>query len=137
MRANGVPNFPDPQPGGGFEFHPSVSSPAFRAAQAECGKLLPDPLASGDGSLPPRVKAQALAQLRTVAQCMRQHGIAGFPDPRLTPPPNLGLGEYSEITNYEGVFLLFPATIDMQSPAWEQAAGACGALAESFNHPHH
>jgi len=78
-----------------------------------------------------------MAQLRSVAQCMRLHGISDFPDPRTTRPPNLSLGEYSEITDYEGVFLLFPATIDMQSPAWEQAAAACGPLAESFDHPHH
>jgi hypothetical protein len=68
---------------------------------------------------------------------MRRHGISDFPDPRATRPPNLGLGEYSEITDYEGAFVVFPATIDMQSPAWNHAAAACGALAESFNHPHH
>ena len=68
---------------------------------------------------------------------MRAHGISDFPDPQITPPPNPSPGQYSEITDYEGVFLLFPATIDLQSPAWEQAAAACGALAESFNHPHH
>jgi hypothetical protein len=81
--------------------------------------------------------ARALAQLRTVAQCMREHGISDFPDPRSTRPSDLSLGRHSEITDYEGVFLLFPATIDMQSPAWEQAAAACGTLAESFDHPHH
>ncbi len=67
---------------------------------------------------------------------MRRHGISNFPNPRTTSPANLSLGGYSNITDYEGVFLLFPATIDMQSAAWEQAAPACGALAESFNHPH-
>jgi hypothetical protein len=67
---------------------------------------------------------------------MRQHGISDFPDPTLRPP-DLNPGEYFEITDYEGVFLLFPATIDMQSPAWKHAAAACGPLAESFNHPHH
>ena len=140
MRANGVPTFPDPAPGGGFAFHASagfISSPAFKAAQARCGKLLPTPGGPGGPSFPPQVTAHALAQLRTVAQCMRAHGISGFPDPRSTRPPNLGLGEYSVITDYEGAFLLFPATINMQSPAWDQAAAACGPLAESFNHPHH
>ena len=83
------------------------------------------------------VAGVALAQLRTVAQCMREHGISDFPDPRSTRPSDLSLGRHSEITDYEGVFLLFPATIDMQSPAWEQAAAACGTLAESFDHPHH
>jgi hypothetical protein len=137
MRANGVPNFPDPKPGGGFQLGSGIdpSSPAFRAAQAKCQKFMPLP--GGASSFSPQVEAQALAQLRTVAQCMRRHGISDFPDPRATRPSNLGLGEYSEITDYMGVFLLFPATIDMQSPAWNQAAAACGSLAESFNHPHH
>jgi hypothetical protein len=140
MRANGVPSFPDPQPGGGFAFHAGaqvISSPAFKAAQAKCGSLLPGPLSAGAQTVSPQVQAHALAQLRTVAQCMRQHGVPDFPDPSTTRPTDLSLGRYSEITNYQGAWLLFPATIDMQSPAWERAAAACGALAESFNHPHH
>jgi hypothetical protein len=139
MRANGVPSFPDPQPGGGFAFHASaqvISSPAFKAAQGKCGSLLPGPL-SGAQTVSPQVQAHALAQLRQVAQCMRQHGVPDFPDPSTTRPTDLSLGRYSEITNYQGAWLVFPATIDMQSPAWERAAAACGALAESFNHPHH
>jgi hypothetical protein len=140
MRAHGVPSFPDPQPGGGFAFRASpavISSPSFKAAQARCGRLLPGPLSSGASGFSPQVEAQALEQLRTVAQCMRRHGVPDFPDPRAARPANISLGEFTEITNYKGVWLLFPATIDMQSPAWEHAAAACGALAESFNHPHH
>jgi hypothetical protein len=137
MRANGVTNFPDPLPGGGFAFHASasvVSSPSFKAAQTRCARLMPD---LGGSSFSPQVQANALAQLRTVAQCMREHGVSDFPDPRSTRRANVSLGEYSEITNYQGAWLLFPATIDMQSPAWNRAASACGALAESFGHPHH
>jgi hypothetical protein len=140
MRANGVSNFPDPSPGGGFAFHASgevVASPTFKAAQAKCQRLMPGPGGPGGPTSSPQEQAQGLAQLRTVAQCMRRHGISDFPDPRPTQPPNVSLGKYSEITNYMGVWLLFPATIDMQSPAWEHAAASCGSLAESFNHPHH
>lgn len=139
MRANGVPAFPDPEPGGGFLFHASaavMSSPAFRAAQSKCRALMPTPSGAGQNSSP---SAQTLAKLRQVAQCMRRHGVPDFPDPRTTRPANLSLGpgrQYSEITNYEGAWLLFPATIDMQSPAWKRAAAACGPLAESLNHPH-
>ncbi len=41
MRANGVPNFPDPEPGGGVALPAGTnpSSPAFKAAQAKCQKL--------------------------------------------------------------------------------------------------
>jgi hypothetical protein len=143
MRANGVPNFPDPQAGGGFLFSTAginPAAPAVKAAQAKCQKFAPQPPggpSGGGSSVPPQEQAHALAQLRTVALCMRQHGVSDFPDPRTTRPPNLSPGQYSVITDYEGAFLLFPATIDMQSPAWEQAATACGPLAESFNHAHH
>lgn len=140
MRASGVPNFPDPLPGGGFAFNPAGidrGAPAVKAAQAKCQRFAPQPPGgpSAGSSGPP--SAQALAQLRTVARCMRAHGVSDFPDPQTSAPRNLSLGEYSNITNYEGVFLLFPASIDMQSPAWQRAAAACGPLAESFNHPHH
>jgi hypothetical protein len=138
MRASGVPNFPDPLPGGGFMFHASpgvILSPAFKAAQAKCQKYMPvvGPLSPG---APP--SAQTMAQLRQIAQCMRQHGVPQFPDPRSTPPPqsSVNLSEYSMITNYKGAILLFPATIDMQSPAYEQAAAACRAGFLGGQHPH-
>jgi hypothetical protein len=89
MRANGVPSFPDPNPGGGFEFNASagvISSPAFRAAQAKCQRLMPagGPLNTSGG-----LSEQALQQLRKIAICMR--------------------------------------ALDLQSPAYVQAAAACGA----------
>jgi hypothetical protein len=40
------------------------------------------------------------------------------------------------ITNYEGAILLFPATLDMQSPAYTQAAAACAASFLGSHHPH-
>jgi hypothetical protein len=129
MRSNGVTNFPDPNPGGGFEFHASpadISSPAFRTAQAKCQRFMPGggPLSPG-----PPPSAQTMAQLRRIAVCMREHGVPQFPDPRSTPPPqsSVNLGQYREITNYMGAILLYPATIDMQSPAYTQALSACGA----------
>ncbi|HSY38979.1 MAG TPA: hypothetical protein VLA79_05605 [Polyangia bacterium] len=87
MRANGVPHFPDPKSGGGFLFHTGTgvdpSSPAFKAAQAQCKKLLPP--GPGSGSPP---SAKTLAHFLTVARCMRQHGVPEFPDPRTTTPSN-------------------------------------------------
>lgn len=140
MRANGVSDYPDPQPGG-LQANVSGavrSSPAFRTAQARCQRLMPANgilSSSGDSA---QQRAQALAQLRTVAECMRRHGVPNFPDPTPTAPRNATLGgKYSEITNYMGVFLLFPVTLSTQSPAYNQAAAACGPLAESFTHAHH
>ncbi|MGA2929194.1 MAG: hypothetical protein ABSG43_25025 [Solirubrobacteraceae bacterium] len=121
MRANGVPNFPDPKPGGGFRF-PASPAPAFAAAESKCQKLLPN------GGAPPPFDPQALVQLRQIATCMRHHGIPDFPDPVRAPttgPSGLPPGANRE-ADYRGVLLAFPATLDTSSPAFEQAATACG-----------
>ena len=126
MRANGVPDFPDPQPGGGFVFPANAvpSSPAFRTAQAKCVKLI-----SGGGPPGPGTRShptpQMLAHFRKVADCMRQHGVPDFPDPRTSVPPNpfgSGAGVISDIYN---VIFVFPGTINQQAPAFTQAAAMC------------
>ena len=126
MRANGVPNFPDPKAGGGFLFQVGTgidpSSPPFKTAQAKCRKLLPGGGPPGPGSTT-HPSAQALAQMVKVAQCMRRHGISAFPDPRTTVPPFPAGG--GVISIIDGVILVFPATIDTQSPAFTRAATAC------------
>jgi hypothetical protein len=127
MRSSGVPNFPDPT-GGGFLFHTSAgidpSSPLFKAAQAKCQKLLPGGgLPGGPGSEPP--SARTLARFLNIARCMRRHGVSDFPDPRTSAPPNpLGSG-IAELSDIEGVILLFPRTIDQQSPVFTRAAAVC------------
>jgi hypothetical protein len=79
-----------------------------------------------------------MARLLRIASCMRQHGASQFPDPLSTPPAqsSVNLSKYRLITNYEGAILLFPSTLDMQSPAYEQAAAACGAGFLGGQHPH-
>lgn len=124
MRSHGVPNFPDPSSGGGGGFHIQIGSgikpfsPAFKAAQAACHKLLPG---GGPGNGPP--SAQARAQMLAISTCMRAHGITGFPDPTTTPPnsPN-GPGA---VLGRGGVFLSIPGTINTESPAFKRAATAC------------
>jgi hypothetical protein len=124
MRSNGVPNFPDPNVGGGFLFHARagiINSPSFKAAQAKCDKLLPP----GPGSGPPP-SAQTLAHFLKVAQCMRKNGVYDFPDPRTSVPSNpFGSGGAGVISDIEGVILVFPSTIDQRSPAFTRAATAC------------
>ena len=127
MRANGLPDFPDPKAGGGFLFHTDAgadpSSPAFKTAQTKCKKFLPPGPGSG---APP--SAKTLAHYLTVAQCMRRHGVPEFPDPRTTAPSNpqaaLGSGG-GVISDIEGVIFIFPGRIDQQSPAFTRAAAAC------------
>jgi hypothetical protein len=130
MRANGVPNFPDPGPGGGFTFNPAdgadPSSPVFDAAQAKCQKYM----TLGAGLTPgtrTHPSAQWLAEMVKAAQCMRRHGVPSFPDPTTTVPSPKVLGGGGQISNIDGVVFVFPAaTVDTQSPVFTRAAKTCG-----------
>jgi hypothetical protein len=126
MRANGVPNFPDPAPGGGFVYPTNGTNPAAPAnqtAMAKCQKLAGEgPVGGSDG---PGPSAQTLAKMVKLARCVRQHGISEFPDPTTTNP-GFGAG-ITQITNYDGVYLAFPSTLNLQSPAYKHALAACGA----------
>jgi hypothetical protein len=130
MRANGVPNFPDPNAGGRARFPLPTGSdpaaPAFKTAQAKCQKLVGGPVG---GPFSPGAtthpSTQTLAKLLKIARCMRQHGVPQFPDPR-TSVPSSPTG-YQEITDFDGAILLFPRTINLQAPVYRQALTACGA----------
>jgi hypothetical protein len=121
MRSHGVPTFPDPSPGGGIHLIATVNplSPAFKAAQTNCGKLLPG---GGPGAAHP--SAQAKAEMLRISDCMRRHGVSGFPDPTLSPPSSPA--GYRAILDRGGVVLALPNTIDTSSPAYTQAAATCG-----------
>ncbi len=120
MRANGVPSFPDPSGGGGGVQIPNsidANSPAFQRAQKACGGLIPGP---GGGEAATEDQKRMMLQL---SQCMRAHGVTGFPDPVSSPPRNpagmaLAFGR-------PGSFLVIPQTLDPQSPAFKTAAKAC------------
>jgi hypothetical protein len=124
MRVSGVPSFPDPNAGGGFLFHANAgmntSSPAFKAAQANCRHFMPPGPGSGPAPSP-----QTLARFLNIARCMRQHGVSDFPDPRTSVPPNPFGSGIAVMSDIEGVILLFPSTIDQQSPVFTRAAAAC------------
>lgn len=121
MRAHGVTNFPDPSSSGGIQLSASSGinpfSPAFKAAQGACRSLLPG---GGPSSAP---SAAARAQLLRVSECMRAHGVTGFPDPTTTPPA--GPSGYSLVLGHGGVFLEVPATINPTTPTFRRAAAAC------------
>jgi hypothetical protein len=135
MRSHGVPNFPDPTTSGAFQaqisgYHtrvvlgdiPGVNpvSPAFKAAQSACQKLLPGAFPK---SGPP--SATAMAQARACAECMRAHGVPNFPDPTTTMPSH-GPPFNGLVNQINGaVFALPAATINTQSPAFKQAATIC------------
>jgi hypothetical protein len=79
MRDNGVPNWADPKfsDGGGVSIDaPEGADPAkVDAAMKKCKEFLPN------GGEPQKLDPARLEQLRKYAQCMRDHGIANFPDP--------------------------------------------------------
>jgi hypothetical protein len=120
MRSHGVPNFPDPNAGGGIKI-PSGSgvnpfSPAFKAARQACASFFP-----GAGNRQP--SANQMAAARETSECMREHGVTGFPDPTLKPPSDPS--DYSILENRGGVIIAVPSTINPQSPAFVRAAKAC------------
>jgi len=81
MRSHGLPNFPEPNAQGviqGSSIDPS--SPTFQAAGNECRHLLPN-----GGQPTPAEQAKAMAQALKFSECMRSHGITGFPDPQSAP----------------------------------------------------
>jgi hypothetical protein len=126
MRANGVTDFPDPKSGEGFGFNvPNgvSSSPTFRSAMSECQKLLPTSGPLGNGAPPSK---RTMAKLLRIARCIRAHGVQ-FPDPLYSRPAHISPGEYQEITDFDGAFLLFPTSMNLQAPAYRQALTACGS----------
>jgi len=122
MRSHGVPNLPDPGSEGGIQLSPGIgpSSPAFRAAQAKCAKLMPGGTSGGLRA----PSAQDIKQVLALSKCMRAHGVSGFPDPTLGPPPS-DPREFSIAIDRGGASLLVPKTIDVSSPAFKQAATTC------------
>jgi hypothetical protein len=112
MRANGAPNFPDPQHfvGGNVKLtiHQAGTSPRFRAALSACDHLLPS------GPSPEEAAQQLHARLAdelSFATCMRSHGVAHFPDPTAQ-------GELSvEMVQAQG--------IDVRSPQILRIVQAC------------
>lgn len=123
MRSHGVPDFPDPSSGGGIQITPgpgvNPQSPSFQSAQATCSKLLPG---GGPGSRHP--SEQVKTEMLHTSECMRSHGVTGFPDPTLTRPNNPSA--YSLAIDRGGVVLAVPKSIDVTSPAFRHAAAACG-----------
>ncbi|GLQ54955.1 hypothetical protein [Devosia nitrariae] len=106
MRENGFTEFPDPTPDGRLQMRVNPqSAPRFRAASQACRDLAP-PGFSDD-----KPSAEQMDALLDLSQCMRESGIAGFPDP-------------SSSGNFD-LSALADAGINPQSPAFEAAMSAC------------
>ena len=77
MRANGLPDFPDPGPDGRIRglSHEQRDNPKFRTAETACRALAPG------GEHEKSADPAAVEQMRQFSQCMRDHGLPDFPDP--------------------------------------------------------
>ncbi len=135
MRGHGVPNFPDPSASGGYSLGPGgtiegaggsvdINSSPVQAAYGHCRHLLPG--GPSVSQLEQKVQQgqqreeQELPTLVKFAQCMRSHGVPGFPDPALSgqSAPASGKG---------------PA-INPSSPGFKAALQACRHLVPAGAH---
>lgn len=135
MRANGVPNFPDPRgngssvvgiqpgPNGGETINGvAVNGPAFQTAQAKCQKDTPQ--------APTMSRSQAantLTQALKFAQCLRSHGIENYPDPQISTVP--GSNGFLVHPGYRGGLAgLASLGINSNSPVFQSALRTCGGV---------
>jgi hypothetical protein len=136
MRTHGVPDFPDPQSGGGYGIQASAgssggsvvvnghtineSAPAFQTAMNSCQKDQPQgPATSGS-----QLTAARQGALK-MAECMRSSGVPNFPDPKVSAGPG-GHGIQVEI----GVGGSGPGSgpskaAAQASPAFQKAMNKC------------
>jgi hypothetical protein len=98
MRANGLPNWPDPESNGVFD-KSKLQQAGYSATQTRavedgpCKNLLPTAAPSPS---PVQITAKQRQDYLSAAACMRSHGITNFPDPtfpngsvKFIPPPGL------------------------------------------------
>jgi hypothetical protein len=105
MREQGI-DMPDPGADGSSVFGKGgASKEKLDAATQACRQYMPD---GGELGKP---SAERIEQLRKFAQCMREHGIANFPDPQA-----------------DGLMDIQGAGIDPEAAAYQAAEEACAAL---------
>ena len=99
MRSNGVSKYPDPV-GTGSPPKESVqqlgvSNTQFASAEGTCRHLLPN----GGNAPSLAAQQQVTANGLKFSQCVRAHGVAGFPDPgsdgRIPDPASVGINQGS------------------------------------------
>jgi hypothetical protein len=94
MRSHGVPSYPDPDSNGVLRKTSAqqlgISGSRLQPAQTACQSLYPsnggavrDSLVECEetGDCPQAMVAQVMNGMRQFSQCMRSHGVAGWPDP--------------------------------------------------------
>jgi hypothetical protein len=118
MRAHGVPTFPDPSASGQIAISLALAqSPAFQTAQQACKKFAPK------GGAPQSMSASQRRAALAFAECMRAHGQPDFPDPILSA------NGAPRVLALRGMLFALGPGMDPKSPAFRQAATACGVRA--------
>lgn len=122
MRSHGVTRFPDPDSHGNFSLYGTgiiVGLPSFHAAENACSKLLD----LGNPAAPNANTAATKRRFLLTAECMRAHGVSGFPDPTIGVPRTPRAK--GTVVIQDGVSLALPASINVQSPVVRHAASIC------------
>ena len=86
MRANRIPDYPDPEPGASNTKVPDaqylkVSDSVYQTAMTACQHLLPP---GTNAPFPAAELPALLAGMRRFSQCMRSHGQPNWPDPTVS-----------------------------------------------------
>jgi hypothetical protein len=112
VRDNGYPEFPDPIPGRGIMLRRdqgmSFNDPRMLAAMEACQDLRPPStgnFAAGSGGAMGQGLMDEEAQL-AFAQCMRENGVPGFPDPPSLSGGRMVIGSESGINPLDPRFQL-------------------------------
>jgi hypothetical protein len=111
MRDHGISDFPDPEASGSIPIRREPGSdldpdnPQFKAADDACKSLLPQPPSEEQ-------QQQEFEDMLRFAQCMREHGITDFPDPKP--------GEGIDLNAEPG------SDLDPNNPQFQAASDACG-----------
>ncbi|HEX4036196.1 MAG TPA: hypothetical protein VHX66_17275 [Solirubrobacteraceae bacterium] len=114
MRANGKPNFPDPNAAGVIQVNLDPNSPQLGAAMKNCAKYR----ANGGQPTAATPKGRFTAQALAFSKCMRSHGITDFPDPQTAGGTvRLGVGRGPGAGD-----------LDPNTPLFQDAQKACDSL---------
>jgi hypothetical protein len=110
MRAEGVPEFPDPQQAdGGVRMDAGevdTNSPEFQSAMEACRDKAPQAQGQGQGG-----EALDPTKVAAWAECIRKNGVPNFPDP--------------EINGGQMALDFAGAGLRMSDPAFQKARSAC------------
>jgi signal transduction histidine kinase len=112
-----------------FTLQNTTGNPAIVGAPAPLVHKQPGALPFPASTTHP--STQTMAHWRSVAQCMRRHGVSRFPYPRasVTPKPVTSapskVVRVGEVSDRDGAILVLTPAV-LRSPAFTQASTACG-----------